>query len=1003
MLLRFPVLRLCCVLLLCAAAAPVHAQLTAGPKMTDFAKAFGIDGANQAVDYNVDEIAVRAGDSSMANVLWPGEKADFLLHFTNKTHHDIKGKATIVLEHYGTSVPPGDVWHPTVFKIDDAGSVPIELDLPSGGTQDITIHPDVPERFGGYALISDVPGHGRSFIATLVRTLAADPGRVQFPTFALDFVDAGTMSEGVYVLFQKLGIKGVRLGTQYWPTNDPKYNEGMERTAKYMDWARKHDLTIMMTLSAGNTSDAQPLGRPRPWLTPEGEMIKRKDDRAWLPSLDDDFQKWVRTLSATYGWPKGNLNAMELWNEPWDGASISGWGADIPRYREMYTHMAEGIVQARQSDNVKVLIGGTCSSTNARDKLFPDGKDTFLKWTDFVSIHYQALSADPSLERIYQDRVSPLGPVRTWDTESWIANSEDRVAGVIASMRAQGQSRTAGVYRGNAYDARIVKVGNRAFPVVQAWSTAAAIAATQKFIGQRDFNQILFKNGLPWVFVFDGAPLTDGGKAKGDDGTVVIVGDLSKVYSTSPDRPLFRSVPVDAKASLSIKDPEGIFRLYDFYGNRVPATAGVITVPLNGLGYFVRSDGSAGSFQKLIEAIRIAHSEGYAPVQIVAHDLTAAVEDKPTLKITLTNILNRPVQGRLAASLGDLKLAVPTQTISLGANESRDILIPVTEGTAAANNLYPLTSSFDAGADGSANHEELMHANVIARRTIHVDGDLSDWKGVLPEILPGKTIGASQTEEAYLPFENFSKGPASGASTVYLAYDDQNFYFAAKISDDTPDPGMVRFANRDDDSYFYPNVATDAQGKLLVWPSGVRHYTYRRNYETPVGTSLHDNVQIAFNVLDQKPWLPNPPGTMPHFIDYWDTDYEYALNPVAAAYGGGTEIWRSLAPGTPRKTDFPREPKAAFDQGPVSGGKLVIKHDGNTRIVEAAIPWTEMPEVWKRMQAGKTVKFSCRVNDNGSPARELATGRSVSKDNGPAFHDAWQTHWANEIEFGVGK
>jgi hypothetical protein len=124
---------------------------------------------------------------------------------------------------------------------------------------------------------------------------------------------------------------------------------------------------------------------------------------------------------------------------------------------------------------------------------------------------------------------------------------------------------------------------------------------------------------------------------------------------------------------------------------------------------------------------------------------------------------------------------------------------------------------------------------------------------------------------------------------------------------------------------------------------------------------------------------------------------------VASEYGGGTEIWRLMAPGIPRKSYFPREPKAANDQGPVTDGKLVIKHDGNTRVVEAAIPWTSMPEVLKRIQAGETVKFSCRVNDNGGPAKELATDRSVSKDNSPAFHDSWQTHWANELEFSAEK
>ena len=51
------------------------------------------------------------------------------------------------------------------------------------------------------------------------------------------------------------------------------------------------------------------------------------------------------------------------------------------------------------------------------------------------------------------------------------------------------------------------------------------------------------------------------------------------------------------------------------------------------------------------------------------------------------------------------------------------------------------------------------------------------------------------------------------------------------------------------------------------------------------------------------------------------------------------------------------------------------------------------------MEAGQTIKFSFRVN-NGSNAFELATRRSVSKDNCFAFHNDWSTHWANEVEFG---
>jgi hypothetical protein len=105
----------------------------------------------------------------------------------------------------------------------------------------------------------------------------------------------------------------------------------------------------------------------------------------------------------------------------------------------------------------------------------------------------------------------------------------------------------------------------------------------------------------------------------------------------------------------------------------------------------------------------------------------------------------------------------------------------------------------------------------------------------------------------------------------------------------------------------------------------------------------------------------------------------------------------------PRKHFYPRQPSAPIDGGPVSGAKLVIRRDGNTRIVEAAIPWGEIPRVQECMLRGQTVKFSYRVNNNAGPAMELAAGRSVSKENAMAFHDDWTTHWANEIEFAFAK
>jgi hypothetical protein len=201
-------------------------------------------------------------------------------------------------------------------------------------------------------------------------------------------------------------------------------------------------------------------------------------------------------------------------------------------------------------------------------------------------------------------------------------------------------------------------------------------------------------------------------------------------------------------------------------------------------------------------------------------------------------------------------------------------------------------------------------------------------------------------------------------------------------------------------------MPTELKRKEHRWPDGVRRFSYARWPHLPAGHFIpaYDNVQIAFNVLPEsaKTTIPFLPGTMPRFTHYHDTDYEYALNLVAPEYGGGTEIWRLLYPGMPRKHFYPRQPRSPFD-GPARGGKLVVTHDGATRIVECAIPWSEIPHVRAAMKAGKPVKFSFLVNDaNGAGLMELGRERGVAKLN-PSFHVDWAEHWANELEFGWGK
>ena len=1166
---------------LLAVGTPGRAQMVAGKDMPGYAETFGL-AAPPTYKALLTECSIPG------NVLWPGDAPSFTFQIQNDGDAPLTAAGRVEVIAYGTKGAPGDVWTPHVYKITDGGSVPVAANVAAHGYQDVTVRPDIPARFGGYALVLDLGPAGRQFLTSCVRTFKATQGRVQYPKFCLDNLPPDVL--------KRLDVHAIRYGEGYKPTTDKDYAQWYADEGKKLAEYNAADVAVLFMVGGGAFTDpTQPMRHPRPWLDDKGVMQDGKFDLAWLPSYDADFQQWSYRFARDYGWPKGPINAFSLWNEPWEGISISGWGADMLRYREMYQKMYAGVAQARKNDGVGVLVGGTDSSSNALDKMFPDGTNKMLPMFDFLSIHYQGLTP-MSTVKDWVNRKGYGGRVRIWDTESWVANTDDRVAAVVAGDRAAGYDRAMGVFGGNVasgynyWETRQVYGADgkkKSINVVDTWSPAAAIGASQHFIGERPFSHLLFQNGLPWVMLFDGL------NGNADDGTVVVVGDLGEefgadnvLYRTArgqaeiahkadlraqlaalpPDPPVVPSQPVapgtpaplptpretlqtqlDTLETLSgatltlAADPR--FGLYDFYGNPVPAENGHVTVPLDGRGFFLRADGSRGSFAALTAALQAGHIEGIEPLAIVAHDFTASVESHPSLRLSLTNVLNRPVSGPLTVTLGGLTLAAPG-TVTVGPNETRDVTIPVTDGAATAPNTYPLSVVFDGGTDGKAQLSEDVHANVIAHRTITVDGNLDDWKGVLPQTVTSGKAAPTLTEAAWFPFKNFDTSVGSGFATGYLAYDDHFFYFAAKVADSTPDPGMVRFATRNDDDYFYPEIsytkstggkafsirwtgtvtpkysetytfttrsddgvrlfvngkqvidnwtdhgATDdtatvalkagepctlkmeyyngagggeihlfwqsaSQPRTLVpadtlsgqyytandfntlkltrtdktidftwgdgvwpdpafgsetleelhWPAGVRRYSYRKDPELPAGNApSHDNVQIAFNVLppDQKYLLPHPPGVMPGFTNYADTDYEYALNQVAPQYGGGTEIWRLSYPGMPRKHFYPRQPKSPLD-GPAHGGKLVVTRDANTRIVECAIPWTEIPDVKKCLDAGRPIKFSFRVNDNaGGGTMELSRGRSVAKRNG-SFHVDWAEHWANELEFGWGK
>ncbi len=803
----------------------------------EIAAAWGLDPAFAGSHWaRNDTLAVQLiACSAAAGIAFPGEHPGYTFQFTNRTAQAMAVGGRVRVIQYELFTKGDDVFALGIRRMADCGTTPIRVELAANGWCDVTVMPELPERKGGYALIIELDGQPALFGAGTIRTFKPEAQAQPRQFYRL------TMDLGEPAVLTRLGVAQNRIGFSFKAPSDPDFETWYQQQTADLRKLQAAHLPVCVEFGGGGYRDRnQPLGRARPWLNERDELLDTKSDYAWLPSYDHEFTALAKRLATDFGWPTGPINAMKVWNEPWNGISISGWGADDERYREIYGAMCEGVEAARKDAGVQVLVGGCDSSSNTFDKLFSDGSATWLPRLDFLSIHYQG--TDPhSMVKMWRDRKGPDGkpsPVLIWDTESWVANSDDRVAGVLASMFAFGQDRVVGI-QGDSVVASIrdLKI-NTANGVEQrrinhTWSVGAAVGAFQHFVGERPFKELLFRPGLPCAMQFAGADP--------EDSTVVVVGDLGSIYGADGAafrtcRPLaevrekeawrtqlaalpagsLERAALEAKiakpqpwreCSLSLPaDPR--YALYDFYGNVMPLTGGVISVPLDARGFYLRGDGSSGSAAALVAAVRAGHIIGLSPVALQLVDAQAAIGAKPVFNVSLTNVLNHSVTGRITATIAGLTLSQPAAvTVAPGAI----LVVPlaVTGGAARPDNRYPCRVVADFGADGVVATEEDVRVNLINRRTITVDGKLDEWAAAIPQ--PVEFSGAQTatlTEKAWLPFVAADETVKKGVAVGWLAYDDDNFYFAARINDTTPSPGLPRFSDHSYwDEYFYPAVS----------------------------------------------------------------------------------------------------------------------------------------------------------------------------------------------------
>jgi hypothetical protein len=238
------------------------------------------------------------------------------------------------------------------------------------------------------------------------------------------------------------------------------------------------------------------------------------------------------------------------------------------------------------------------------------------------------------------------------------------------------------------------------------------------------------------------------------------------------------------------------------------------------------------------------------------------------------------------------------------------------------------------------------------KKTISIDGDLSDWQDVIPVTMVSN--GSKDYLEAIMDpsrAKDILDHPDSFENVIYkarTAWDDNYFYFEAEV------PDQVQFSNKpfDQDPYAFPFNA--------------------------------DSVQLGFDTMKVNP----------DDLLYGDPYYEKAAVDVmdylfvgTLAKGGIPELHRQMAPGTNKQTYYPTNadlnPRLGpMDVGPDGGkeGKMkVVRDDANKLTVyEIAVSWAAVPDLKQKLAKLDPHQvheghFSFAINDAGTDGKGMST------------------------------
>jgi len=993
-----------------------------------------------------------ARSSRAGNVFYPGESVDLTIKVTRGEAPlrsvalevvEIATRRNRYLEGRSTMTAPAAV---EVLGRVGKRDVPVTVEDRKGATAEAEVKGlPVPERYGTYLVTIAPNGRDPQFLCTLLRAHRPKQGfDVDAPVFGEgqflthDDQDPEKIRQRALTL-ARLGIKGVRIELGWSQSQSGEFQ--WTRYDALMNGLAEAKVKALVTMG-GHPSWTMPFGRPTPACIPE------KPDHSCMPKHYGRFEQWIRAFCTRY-WKggEGALWAIEHWNEPWEGISISGWESDSNHYRELMKRIARG---ARSVDP-RIKTAAACSIMNTEDKfLVGEDRKEWVELVDLFTDHY----VPPRTS--YGPMVARYWGKESTDTETWIAATEVLLPQTVCQFLACGQDRM------TPWHPEMIYFSVPGAPMKYQMPNPVALASNvfNAFVTGRKFQRLMFLEHLPWAFQF----------GTGREAVVVLFGTLYAPHGGDIRDVLWWQLQLADGGTIAVDNADGALEFYDIAGNREFQGRRTVTLPMNSLSHYIRCP--RGGAEVIERRLRAARIEGVRPVEIIARDFAAPVNSPGVAaRVDLHNLLNRPIEGVLEVTPPKgVHLKAPKAKVRLAAGQTLALRFHVDRAEPDPANAYRFSYDFVSDA-GRARWQETLHALVARRHTKRIDGRLDDWEADLGVLVDAKDEKVDPTERAWMPFLKARETRPDGSfAEVKLAWDDRFLYVAASVNNPTDSAGHQRLQRGtwDEDQYFrgpaddrvcerlrpFEKFVTadlrrsDVAGKLKAdpkWPDyrqllagdpdanaavqtgAARAYVEgrRRNRQATYADAAHvykkvpwtefpwsgDTFQFSLDLVDGYAFnMKLDTDRVPYgFHAMPDADYEYA---AYACTDGGTELWRVLAPGVPRGHHYPRQPRARHDQGPVAGGELAVRRDGKATVYELALPWTEMKLAsvpWKslgatpwRPEPGRTFGFLFRVNNNKGPALTFGADKSATKTNGLSLHPYWQANPSCTVRWTLG-